>query len=136
MNKEEIENRIIACEMKANAYREAGNTKTANRYDNERYRWEKLLSDLELLNEIKIKELLDYKRGYFDLQQKNKQLKEEIKDYKYKLSFYCSEETYIKQIDELKEVIDRAIEYLETKRIREKAIVDADVLEGILNEVE
>ena len=35
-----------------------------------------------------------------------------------------------------KEVIDRAIEYLESKRIREKAIVDVDVLEGILNEVE
>ena len=35
-----------------------------------------------------------------------------------------------------KEVIDRAIEYLETKRIREKAIVDIDVLEGILKEVE
>ena len=36
----------------------------------------------------------------------------------------------------LKEVIDKAIEYLETKRIREKAIVDVDVLEGILKEVE
>ena len=35
-----------------------------------------------------------------------------------------------------KEVFDKAIEYIETKRIREKAIVDADVLEGILNEVE
>ena len=35
-----------------------------------------------------------------------------------------------------KEVIDRAIEYLEAKRIREKAIVDIDVLEGILKEVE
>ena len=34
-----------------------------------------------------------------------------------------------------KEVIDRAIEYLEAKRIREKAIVDIDVLEGILKEV-
>lgn len=33
-----------------------------------------------------------------------------------------------------KEVIDRAIEYLETKRIREKAIVDVDVLEGMLKE--
>ena len=63
--------------MKANAYREAGNTKTANRYDNERYRWEKLLSDLELLNEIKIKELLDYKKGYFDLQQENQELKKQ-----------------------------------------------------------
>lgn len=35
-----------------------------------------------------------------------------------------------------KEVIDKAREYIETKRIREKAIVDADVLEGILKEVE
>lgn len=35
-----------------------------------------------------------------------------------------------------KEVISRAIEYLETKRIREKAIIDVDVLEGILKEVE
>ena len=35
-----------------------------------------------------------------------------------------------------KEVIDKSIEYLETKRIREKAIVDIDVLEGILKEVE
>ena len=35
-----------------------------------------------------------------------------------------------------KEVIDKAIEYIETKRIREKAIIYADVLEGILKEVE
>ena len=35
-----------------------------------------------------------------------------------------------------KEVIDKSIEYLEAKRIREKAIVDIDVLEGILKEVE
>ena len=34
------------------------------------------------------------------------------------------------------EVIDRAIEYLETNRIREKAIIDIDTLEGILKEVE
>ena len=34
-----------------------------------------------------------------------------------------------------KEVIDKAIDYLETKRIREKAIVGVDVLEGILKEV-
>ena len=40
------------------------------------------------------------------------------------------------QCKKQKEVIDRAIEYLETKRIREKAIVDIDVLEGILKEVE
>ena len=41
-----------------------------------------------------------------------------------------------KENKKYKEVIDRAIEYLETKRIREKAIVDIDVLEGILKEVE
>lgn len=40
------------------------------------------------------------------------------------------------QCKQQKEVIDRAIDYLETKRIREKAIVDVDVLEGILKEVE
>lgn len=78
MNKEEIENRIIVCEMKANAHREVGNTKTADRYDNEKYKWEKILSDLELLDERKIKELLDYKKGYFDLQQENKKYKEVI----------------------------------------------------------
>ena len=47
---------------------------------------------------------------------------------------------YIKQLQQdnqkYKEVIDKAIEYLETKRIREKAIIDIDVLEGILKEVE
>ena len=91
MNKEEIENRIIVCEMKANAYREIGNTKTADRYDNERYKWEKLLSDLELLDKRKIKELLDYKKGYLGLEQENQKYKEVIdkaieyieKDYSY-----------------------------------------------------
>ena len=35
-----------------------------------------------------------------------------------------------------KEVINKAIEYLESKRVREKAIIDVDVLQGILKEVE
>ena len=78
MNKEEIENRIIVCEMRANGYREVGNTKTADRYDNERYKWEKLLSDLELLDKRKVKELLDYRKCYFDLQQQNQKYKEVI----------------------------------------------------------
>ena len=38
----------------------------------------------------------------------------------------------LKENKKQKEVIDRAIEYLETKRIIEKAIIDVDVLEGIL----
>ena len=37
---------------------------------------------------------------------------------------------------DLQNRIDKAIECLETKRIREKAIVDVDVLEGILKGVE
>lgn len=79
MSREEIENRIEICEEKANAYIEVGNVKIADRYENEKYKWEKLLSDLDLLNERKINELLDYKKGYY------------------------------KQ----KEVIDKAIEYIE-----------------------
>ena len=45
-------------------------------------------------------------------------------------------ETLEQENKKYKEVIDKAIEYLETKRIREKAIIDIDVLEGILKEVE
>lgn len=43
---------------------------------------------------------------------------------------------YKQENKKYKEVIDNAIDYLETKRIREKAIIDIDVLEGILKEVE
>ena len=49
--------------------------------------------------------------------------------------FYNDVEDLVKENKKYKEVIDRAIEYLEAKRIREKAIVDIDVLEGILKEV-
>ena len=50
--------------------------------------------------------------------------------------FYNDVEDLVKENKKYKEVIDKAIEYLETKRIREKAIIDIDVLEGILKEVE
>lgn len=70
MNKEEIENRIIVCEERAKGYREVGKNFIADKYDNEKYKWEKLLSDLELLKERKIKELLDYKRGFLNLKDK------------------------------------------------------------------
>ena len=45
-------------------------------------------------------------------------------------------ESWKEDTQRYKEVIDIAIEYLETKRIREKAIIDVDVLEGILKEEE
>lgn len=51
MNIEEIENRIKICKKKAMEYREVNKTAVANKYDNEKYKWEKLLSNLELLNE-------------------------------------------------------------------------------------
>ena len=50
--------------------------------------------------------------------------------------FYNDVEDLVKHNKKYKEVNDKAIEYLETKRIREKAIIDIDVLEGILKEVE
>lgn len=65
MNREEIENRIEICERRVNAYNEVGNTKNVHKYENEKYKWEKLLSDLDLLNEKKINELLEYKKGYY-----------------------------------------------------------------------
>ena len=75
--------------------------------------------------------LLDkhYSKTY-KLQQENKRLKEINEEHK-KLNGELREEN-----QKYKEAIDRAIEYLEAKRIREKAIVDIDVLEGILKEVE
>ena len=75
--------------------------------------------------------LVDYIK---QLQQENKELKEHIEKYEH----YCKTtgiEELMKENKKYKEVIDRAIEYLEKKRIREKAIVDIDVLEGILKEV-
>ena len=66
MNREEIENRIYICEKRANSYREVGNTKFAEKYDTEKYKWEKLLSNLDLLEEKKINELLNYKKGYYN----------------------------------------------------------------------
>lgn len=54
--------------------------------------------------------------------------------FKYELGKYQAN-LLVNCIKKQKEVIDKAIEYLEAKRIREKAIVDIDVLEGILKEV-
>lgn len=45
MTREEIESRIMICELRANEYREVGNTKTASRYDNEKYKFKDRLGD-------------------------------------------------------------------------------------------
>lgn len=65
MNREEIEERIRVCETRAMEYREADKARIADRYDREKWKWEELLSDLDLLNEKKIKELLGYKKAYY-----------------------------------------------------------------------
>ncbi len=39
MNKEEIESRILTCEIRERDHLEVGNTKTAERYRNEIYKW-------------------------------------------------------------------------------------------------
>ena len=75
-------------------------------------------------------EFNDVKKAIKHLLQENQELKEINEEHK-KLNGELREEN-----QKYKEVIDKAIEYLETKRIREKAIIDIDVLEGILKEVE
>ena len=99
------------------------------------------------------------KQGIEIVQQENKELKEqllvtqtneetfrlEMKDITQTLgldedTIFDDVKAYVSSLEvenqKYKDVIDRAIEYLEAKRIREKAIVDIDVLEGILKEVE
>lgn len=77
MTEQEIESRILVCEMKESDYREVGNTKTADRYSNEKYKWEKLL---DKLNPKRDEELADYKKGYSILEQALNEIKEIIID--------------------------------------------------------
>ena len=91
MNREEIENRIEVCELREKGYREVGNSKLADKDENEKYKWEKLLSDLDLLNERKIAELLEYKKGYFNLEQKNKELQNKIDKLEDEFNWYKQE---------------------------------------------
>lgn len=66
MNEEEIESRILICEMRERDYRDVGNTKTADRYLNEKYKWEKLINKL---NPKRNEQLEEYKRRYRNLEQ-------------------------------------------------------------------
>lgn len=75
MTEQEIENRILVCEMRERDYREVGNTKTADRYSNEKYKWEKLLSKLDSKRD---EQLADYKKGYSRLEKTLNEIKEYI----------------------------------------------------------
>ena len=66
MNKEEVENRILICEERERGYREVGNTRIADKYSNEKYKWEQLLSRLDSKRD---EELRDYKIGYLNIKQ-------------------------------------------------------------------
>lgn len=68
MTEEEIEKRISICEERRRGYLEVGNTKRADKYSNEIYKWERLLSKLEPKRD---EQLRDYKKGYDRLQQEN-----------------------------------------------------------------
>lgn len=93
----------------------------------------RMLSKMNLISVVQQlpKEDIETIQGYVEMiEEENQELKEINEEHK-KLNGELREEN-----QKYKEAIDRAIEYLEAKRIREKAIVDIDVLEGILKEVE
>lgn len=83
MTEQEIESRILICEMRERDYLEVGNTKTADRYKNEKYKWEKLLNKL---NPKRDEQLADYKKGYGRLEQALNEIKEYIKNNSYQYS--------------------------------------------------
>lgn len=71
MNIEEIENRILICEERERGYREADNSKQADKYCNEIYKWEQLLNKLDPKRD---EQLRDYKAGYNQLKLKEEKL--------------------------------------------------------------
>ncbi len=103
-----VDYRIVKNKERAKGYREVGKNFIADRYDYEKYKWEKLLSDLDLLNERKIKDLLDYKKVYFDLKQQN---------------------------ERYKQVFNKIFNYIETNSCGDYKITFGKELLNILNEV-
>lgn len=75
MNEEEIKSRILICEIRERDYREVGNTKTAERYNQEKYKWEVLL---DKINPKNYEDLQKYKYGCIRLDKENQQLKEQL----------------------------------------------------------
>lgn len=102
MDKKEIEKRIEICEERAKGYREVRKNFIADKYDNEKSKWEKLLSDLDLLNERKIKDLLDYKKGYY----RQKEVIDKVIDYLNNNISYVGEKITIKPYTDLNDLLD------------------------------
>lgn len=77
MTEEEIEKEIEHCEMMEMSHREVGNAKSAERFNNKRHKWEKLL---EKLNPKMEEELRTYKVGYNNLELEKEKLIKYIED--------------------------------------------------------
>lgn len=71
MNEEEIENRILICKKCERDYREVDNSKRADKYRDEIYKWEQLLNKLDPKRD---EQLRDYKAGYNQLKLKEEKL--------------------------------------------------------------
>lgn len=65
------------------------------------------------------------------LEQENKQLKEQIIDYSYKLSHFASEETYEKEIKQLQERIDKALNLV--NKCEEDLLINSNWLKELLD---
>lgn len=98
MNKEEIEKRIEVCEKCARDYREADNSRRADKLEEEKWKWEQLLSQLDPKRE---KELQGYKKGYNNLKDILDRISELIKKDKEILLYNRSILTASEVIDEL-----------------------------------
>ncbi len=101
MSEKEIENRIEHCEKMADAHLEVGNTKMADKYTKEKYKWEKLLNELNpKLNE----ELRTYKQGYFRLLGVIDGISDFINNFQ---STFDKNDDVYKDMEKLKEIIDK-----------------------------
>lgn len=106
MNKEEIEKRIDFCEKKARDYREVGKNFIVNKYEEEKYKWEKLLSDLDLLDKRKINELLEYKKGYYNQKEAIDKINLIVKG----IAYGGNEDYYIEKIKEINRLLNEVLE--------------------------
>ncbi|MCI8461001.1 MAG: hypothetical protein HFE81_06345 [Bacilli bacterium] len=103
MNKEEVENRILICEERERSYREVGNTRIADKYSDEKYKWEELLSKLDSKRD---EELRDYKKGYSNLTQALNEIREIINECKMLMPH---EFDWEEQADNILKIIDNVL---------------------------
>lgn len=111
MNKEEVENRILICEEREKGYREIGNTRIADKYSDEKYKWEELLSKLDSKRD---EELRDYKKGYSNLKQALNEIRKYVVNLKENsVNSVCYlEEMYEIDVDIKQDILQRLDKYL------------------------